>query len=312
MKKIASCSNSVLFLSASGVAMALIVTGTPTQPLRSFPTAVCAQTACNPQTAPPLQKDNPDPEVAKGAANWPDSQTKQVYIDPSLPSDMQTAMRNGIQTFAAETGFPVAALPAGAVQPDVDMPNTVFFLPDPDGATGGNYLATTGSNNNYITGTTINTSTYWNINSTDSSGAPDYDPTLPNASSFIAQVTEHELGHVFGLDNYPEDADIPPGTSIMQDAIGTNDIGGGLPSGVTQCDVSQMKEAEPKAVPPPDDDTSSDASGGGGGGGDASDGGDGGDGGGSAIDTISLANCYTLEDWDPETNTLSEYEQCYP
>ncbi len=208
-----------------------------------------------------------------------------------------------------------------ASDPGANASNTIRIVVDPSAVPTGNIAYTGWSTND--AGEIDHATISFNKNATftSASGQPAlmYDPVQPNATPALQGDVAHELGHGFGLkdatnSNGHNSADDPAchstSDSVMGQSCGTNNNGDGMsppdPSSVTptNCDNSTVQKnitspstngAIWNSAPP----------GGGteGGGGVYSGGGDGGSG--------QSTTCYTWEEWDPETNTLTSYTQCF-
>lgn len=128
-----------------------------------------------------------------------------------------------------------------------------------------------------------------------------FQPDQPGYDTAYQQSALHEIAHVLGFDDYnrppanvPEP---PPGTSVLNSFFGVNDTGTNPPLLVPKpCDVTTASTYSAAAS----------ASGGGGT-----------DPGSGTLDPptdpppVTVPTCYTWEEWDPETNTLTEYSVCY-
>ncbi len=97
--------------------------------------------------------------------------------------------------------------------------------------------------------------------------APYYDPNQPNSAQYVYDITLHELGHAYGLNDTPVPVDPgtgqasfalqPAGASIMNGSVNTNDQGphldasgqpvqGGIGAkSVQSCDKQQISQSNP-------------------------------------------------------------------
>jgi hypothetical protein len=150
---------------------------------------------------------------------------------------------------------------------------------------------------------------------------PFYSPTQPNAAQYVYDVTLHELGHSFGMNDAPVPTDPatgqpdyslqPAGGSIMNGSVNTNDQGphgpvaspqaGGVGATAVQpCDKTRITSANPVQTITPNN-----------GGGSKSN-----PAGPVPTDPIPPSNgvggsgCTTYEEWDDTTNTLTSYSDC--
>ncbi len=205
-----------------------------------------------------------------------------VYIDPTLPADVQAAIVTAVNNFSSQSGETVDVAPAGATVPDPTNPaasqGAIYMNNNPSGAPSGIASTTTTMvyANGQPTSQQINAVTSFNLSYQLGPNVPAYDPTGANASVFVQEVVMNELGHAFGLNDIPpgpsDYATQTPGASIMNGYVNTNDQGphidtttgadvpGGVGSGgtVSNCDKKQVQAANP---------SSSAGTGGGGGGG---------------------------------------------
>jgi hypothetical protein len=133
-----------------------------------------------------------------------------------------------------------------------------------------------------------------------------YDPSAANADSYLTGLAAHEMGHVIGLDDTPDSASpcSQTSTSVMGGQCGTNNNGDGLSkpaptsNAPTSCDKQNVTtQTSNKGIVPPAPPSSS-----GGGGGNGGGGGTGHKDGGSI--------CYTYDEWDDGTNSLTNFTEC--
>jgi hypothetical protein len=193
-----------------------------------------------------------------------------VYIDPNLPTAVQSAISTAVATFQSQTGEAVFVAPAGVTPPNpgdmVNSQGSIYMMNNPTLSPGA--IANTGTvqktTNGQPTNQQVNATTSFNLSYAYLPNMPAYDPTQPNANTFLQQVVLNELGHAFDLNDIPppggDFANQTPGASIMNGYVNTNDQGphanptpggpdlpGGVGSGgqVSPCDKKQVLTANP-------------------------------------------------------------------
>lgn len=275
---------------------------------------VKAQTGCSTATTPTSNNQY-----------WKSGTTISVYIDPNLPSAVQTQIQQAVSDFATQAGLSsdgltLTALSAGTADPGISAANTIRFVNNANGSPNGlAYTSTSVLYQNGVATTQMQgATTSFNLGFQLAPNTPAYDLNGANASQFIHNVAMHELGHAFGLNDADHSGPYgvcgqTPGGSIMNGYCNTNDQGphpdangnpvpGGVSgSSVTPCDKTQVSTNESNG-------NASSSSGSGGGTGDS---GSGGTSAGSGDDYGGGGWCVSWDEWDDETNTLTGYTQCF-
>jgi hypothetical protein len=191
---------------------------------------------------------------------WAPGTQITVFVDPSLSQQVQDGINAAVADWNAQSALTDSniKMTTTSTDPGAGSANTVRVVNNPQGSP--NNLAftdpTVNTQNGMSTGqmfdATISVNTGFVLDS--ATGAPAYDPNGANASNFLNEVFDHELGHVFGENDMPIPNDSTgtpnacgqtPGASTMNGYCGTNDTGipGGVSSKVTPCDNSVVNNA---------------------------------------------------------------------
>lgn len=80
------------------------------------------------------QCSSSSPPPGLNGQSWNDSGTRNVYVDPTLPADIQDQVIQAAAAFGAQTGQPINVLPANAADPGTATQNTIHFINNPSGS----------------------------------------------------------------------------------------------------------------------------------------------------------------------------------
>lgn len=261
--------------------------------------------------------------------SWKDNSTKNVYVDPTLPAAMQTSIKQAASDFGSQTGEPINLMSVDSSDPGTGAQDAIRIMNNSPGSP--TNFAYTSANLVYSNGvaTTLQISATISFNiganlaaaTATSPAVPYYSAAQPNAAQYLYDVTLHELGHAFGMNDAPVPNDPatghpdyslqPAGASIMNGGVNTNDQGPHGPTNAPQpggvgatsvqpCDKKQITTANPVVTTIPSDSgtrntgaapvpVASPPSGSG---------------------TGSGISCNSYEEWDDSTNSLTTYTDC--
>lgn len=250
---------------------------------------------CSSQSVPPHVMINGQPT---GMAQ---NSSVKIYIGPGFSSNEVADIKAAFNAWAGNAAgvtFDTTNLLTSDPGP-VPTGNTIRITSDGTGDLADTVPTYAAANSPAIVGA----STAVNKNYKLSDGSLAYSILAANADAFFAEIIAHEIGHALGFDNFPSNPSnnnqLTPqqGTSVMSGYTGTNNNGsnGASPAPLslpTNCDKTQAAPVASASLAGDNDgDTVTPIQG--------SDYGDEG------------MTCYNYDDWDDETNTLTNYSGCY-